>query len=290
LSAQGPPGAGERENGDPIFSIGAVSRMLDVPTSTLRGWEKRYGLVAPGRSKGAHRLYSSSDVEQLRFIKMRLESGDSSADAHRLLAQRRARGLGTRQRVDEIPEPVAAARTGTVRLGVNDAPLHAHYPTFYASDEGRTRLAAPFLRDGLRQGQACFLSATGKIQDVYLDALANQGIDVEHAIQKGQLVVVDAIGTTVDDCIGYWERSFWKVLDAGTSVIRVVGDMVSEIELFDSTAEMMRYETAYNGVAKRFPAVTLCQYDVRVFDGEVVYEAFKAHPDVYDQRVGTFLS
>jgi hypothetical protein len=47
---------------------------------------------------------------------------------------------------------------------------------------------------------------------------------------------------------------------------------------------------AYNGLAKRFPTVTLCQYDVRTFTGEVVYEAFKAHPDVYGMRAGTFLS
>jgi len=61
-------------------------------------------------------------------------------------------------------------------------------------------------------------------------------------------------------------------------------------EIFSSEAEMMRYEVAYNGLAKRFPTVTLCQYDVRTFTGEVVYEAFKAHPDVYGMRAGTFLS
>ena len=247
--------------------------------------------MSPGRSKGAHRLYSNNDLEQLRFIKVRLESGASSADAHRLLAHGRARGLATSHGVTEVLEPAVTGGTGTVRLGANEAPLHAHYPTFYASDEGRTRLAVPFLRDGLRRGQTCFLSAAGKTQDAYLDALAkSHGIDIELAIQSGRLVVVDAIGTTVEECIAYWEQSFWKVVDAGSNVIRVVGDMVSEIELFDSAAEMMRYETAYNGVAKRFPAVTLCQYDVRFFGGEVIYEAFKAHPDVYDQRVGTFLS
>ena len=247
--------------------------------------------MSPGRSKGAHRLYSSSDVEQLRFIKVRLESGASSADAHRLLAHRQARGLATTYAVAEIPERAAAGGAGTVRLGAGEAPLHAHYPTFYASDEGRTRLAVPFLRDGLRNGQTCFLSAAGKTQDVYVDALArSHGIDIELAIQSGRLVVVDAIGATAEECIEYWERRFWEAVDAGSKVIRVVGDMVSEVGLFDSTAEMMRYETAYNGVARRFPTVTLCQYDVRFFDGEVIYEAFKAHPDVYDQRVGTFLS
>jgi DNA-binding transcriptional MerR regulator len=263
--------------------------MLDVPTATLRGWEKRYGLVAPRRSKGAHRLYSNHDVEQLRFIKSALDSGVGTADAHRLLAQRRrgATAPGGAIASQQAAEP----GDGSVMLGGVPAPVHAHYPTFYATDDGRVRLAVPFLRDGLRLGQTCFLSATGQVRDSYINALAQvEGLDIEAPIRSGQLVVVEEIGRTVEDCIAYWERSFWNAVDGGSKVIRVIGDMASERELFSSVGEMMRYETAYNGVAKRFPAVTLCQYDVRVFDGEVVYEAFKSHPDTYSLGVGTFLS
>lgn len=70
-----------------IYSIGAVARMLDIPTSTLRAWEERYSVIAPNRSEGSQRLYSRVQVEQLRFIKSRMEAGASAADAHRLLAQ-----------------------------------------------------------------------------------------------------------------------------------------------------------------------------------------------------------
>jgi transcriptional repressor of dcmA and dcmR len=263
--------------------------MLDVPTSTLRGWEKRYGLLAPGRSKGAHRLYSNHELEQLRFIKSTLDSGISAADAHRLLAQRRREAIPTGGTI--ASRQAAEPSRGNVMLGAVHAPVHAHYPTFYATDEGRLRLAVPFLRDGLRLGQTCFLSAAGQVQDSYINALVQvEGLDIEVAIRSGQLVVVDAIGGTVEECIAYWERSFWKAIDFGYDVFRVLGDMASERELFSSLHEMMRYETAYNGVAKRFPTVTLCQYDVRVFDGEVVYDAFKSHPDTYELRVGTFLS
>lgn len=70
----------------PIYSIGAVSRMLDIPTSTLRAWEERYGLIRPLRSEGSHRLYSRAQVEKLRFVKGQIEQGASAADAHRLLS------------------------------------------------------------------------------------------------------------------------------------------------------------------------------------------------------------
>jgi len=77
--------AGEQDQ--PIYSIGAVARMLDIPASTLRAWEDRYSLISPSRSEGSHRLYSRGQVEKLRFIKSQIESGMSAADAHRLLSE-----------------------------------------------------------------------------------------------------------------------------------------------------------------------------------------------------------
>lgn len=75
-----------RETGDqPLYSIGAAARIVDVPTTTLRAWEERYGVVRPIRSEGAQRLYSRNQLEQLKYIKAQLDAGASAADAHRLL-------------------------------------------------------------------------------------------------------------------------------------------------------------------------------------------------------------
>jgi DNA-binding transcriptional MerR regulator len=61
--------------------------MLEIPTSTIRAWEERYSVIMPRRSEGSQRLYSRAQVEHLRFIKSRMETGASAADAHRLLSQ-----------------------------------------------------------------------------------------------------------------------------------------------------------------------------------------------------------
>lgn len=72
----------------PIYSIGAVARMLGVETATLRVWEERYGVVVPARSRGSQRLYSRDQVDQLRYVVSMMAEGTSAADAHRLLAER----------------------------------------------------------------------------------------------------------------------------------------------------------------------------------------------------------
>lgn len=71
----------------PLYSIGAAARMLDVPTSTLRAWEERYAVVRPQRSGGSQRLYSRAQIEQLKYVKAQIDAGVSAADAHRMLAQ-----------------------------------------------------------------------------------------------------------------------------------------------------------------------------------------------------------
>jgi DNA-binding transcriptional MerR regulator len=70
-----------------VYSIGAVAQMLEVPASTLRAWEERYGVIIPTRSGGSQRLYSRNQLELLRFIKRQIETGISAADAHRVLRQ-----------------------------------------------------------------------------------------------------------------------------------------------------------------------------------------------------------
>src|SRR4030088_3223237 len=46
-----------------------------------------------------------------------------------------------------------------------------HLATFYSSDAGRMRLTVPFLMDGLRSGQPCFLAASEEILELYTRAL-----------------------------------------------------------------------------------------------------------------------
>lgn len=61
---------GERPDGtrEPRHPIGVVTQRTGVSSHTLRAWERRYGVVEPGRTEGGHRLYSDADVEHLRLL------------------------------------------------------------------------------------------------------------------------------------------------------------------------------------------------------------------------------
>ena len=97
-----------------IYRIGAVSRLTSIPTGTIRVWERRYGVVEPGRSDGGFRLYSHRDVERLRVIKSLIENGETigglaGLDLGQLKQRLTAHGI-------PVPEPLQHPLEVTVPL------------------------------------------------------------------------------------------------------------------------------------------------------------------------------
>jgi MerR family transcriptional regulator, light-induced transcriptional regulator len=70
---------------EPIYNIGVVERMTDIPAATLRVWERRYGFPDTARTEGGHRLYSEADVEQLKWVKRKVDVGMQTRQAVRAL-------------------------------------------------------------------------------------------------------------------------------------------------------------------------------------------------------------
>jgi len=137
----------------PLYSIGAVARMLDIPPATLRTWEERYGLPKPQRSPGGHRLYSRDQVGQLRFVKAQLAAGMAPADAHRVLAERLAAGTLS---IGE-PEP---ARTRLLVLLAERDPFAAELSEYFLRTEGYEVASALDVADAARKFEELSPSVT----------------------------------------------------------------------------------------------------------------------------------
>jgi transcriptional repressor of dcmA and dcmR len=230
-------------------------------------------------SQASVRRWSDSGLLQARRVGRRRERRFTEADLKRFLA----------------PASKTSARTRDIQsevfIGGTAVPVHGHIATFYNSDEGRLRLTIPFFREGLQRGQPCFLAAAGEVLDAYMTALRKEeGVDIDSAVRRGMFVTADGPGESVEAALEYWERVMSRALTTGPTVIRVVGEMMSERNVFSSDAEMIKYEVAFNGIAKRFPTVTLCQYDARAFWGEVLFQALRAHPDLYTLGIASFLN
>jgi DNA-binding transcriptional MerR regulator len=117
----------EPAGGKPTYSIGAVARMIGLPVATLRSWEERYGIVTPARSDSGQRLYSRDQLEQLRYLRSRIDEGVSPADAHRLLEQR--------AETESPRDPSSAGRRLLILLAERD-PYAAELAEYFLRTEG----------------------------------------------------------------------------------------------------------------------------------------------------------
>ena len=67
------------------FTIGELSRACEVPTSTVRYYE-RSGLLKPaGRTGGNYRVYGREEMERLRFIRAAQSAGFTLEDIAALI-------------------------------------------------------------------------------------------------------------------------------------------------------------------------------------------------------------
>ena len=59
----------------PRHPIGVVADRTRLSQDVLRVWERRYGVVEPGRSASGQRLYSDADIERLRLLGQAIATG-----------------------------------------------------------------------------------------------------------------------------------------------------------------------------------------------------------------------
>ena len=69
------------------WGVGAVASRLDIAASTLRTWERRYGVGPSHRTQGGHRRYTERDIERVELVRRLVGRGVSAQDAARVARQ-----------------------------------------------------------------------------------------------------------------------------------------------------------------------------------------------------------
>lgn len=93
------------------YSIGEFARLCGINATTLRAWQRRYGLLKPLRTDGGHRLYSDDDVQQALKILDWVKKGVPVSGETPAVAPRRA---AHQQLADAAGDHAAAAERGKI--------------------------------------------------------------------------------------------------------------------------------------------------------------------------------
>ena len=157
----------------PRHPIRVVSERTGLSPDVLRAWERRHGVVTPGRSTAGQRLYSDADIERLALLVKATRAGRPLGPAASLPAEE------LRKLVEEDAE------RGTVR------------PTpgaeFRERAFGAARDLAPERLQAVLRGAVLSLGATGFLDEVVAPLLARIGA----AWHAGELGIAHEHAATV---------------------------------------------------------------------------------------------
>jgi MerR family transcriptional regulator, heat shock protein HspR len=98
-----------QEEVEPRYVISIAARMVGVQTHTLRYYE-RIGIVKPSRSQGNIRLYSESDVAQLRRVKSLMDDLGINLAGIEVILRMAQRITELQHRIEELESPTKDKR------------------------------------------------------------------------------------------------------------------------------------------------------------------------------------
>lgn len=234
-----------------LLNIEQAAHFLNVSETSLRRWtnDGRLACLRVGRRR--ERRFRKADL--LAFAEQ--EPGGQSA------AKRPAPGRETL--IDGVVVPHGM-----------------HLCGLYSSDAGQVEQAVAFLSEGFQPGAVTYLVGPEQTRARILAGLERKypGLLVDPG--AGRLVVGGYAGSAEAQLV-WWETRMLEAVRGGATALRAIGD-ASGFATAASGEELLRYEAQYDErIARRFPVVTMCQYDVRHFSGLAVLESLKSHRDSF---------
>lgn len=154
------------------------------------------------------------------------------------------------------------------------APVLAHDALVFETDEMFVDTLVPFLRDGLEAGAPVAVASTAAHLDLLRGALGPEAADVRFFVDDDWYV---RPAMTVHG----WHRELRRRPTGSGSVARFVG----EVKFGDDPSgrrSWTRYESALNEAFATAPVWIVCPYDVRRLPRDVVEDASRTHPTVWE--------
>jgi excisionase family DNA binding protein len=183
-------------------------------------------------------------------------------------------------RVATEPQEVAVARRQHTLIDGLELDHGTHLCGIYGSDSGRVELAAAFLKGGFSPDSVCYLVTPPSIRKAILMTLEKSRPSLRGDIDAGRLVLTEHAASAQAQWDGL-ARLFLGATRAGAHSLRVVGDMWG-MATSASPEALVEFEAGFDEhLSRRFPVVTLCQYDARRFSGLAILNALKEHKDTF---------
>jgi transcriptional repressor of dcmA and dcmR len=245
--------------GDELLTIKEAAELLKVSETSLRRWTNSGELASFRIGKRRERRFRRKDL--LGFLQH--DAALSSA-------------------------PVTSGDVSLWREhGTAGATERSHLCGVYASEDGLAQLGAAFLEE-VGDDVGGILVAEAPVRERVLARLCAR----RQAWRTGsdEFLIQADYATSARGQLEFYEESCDTLLAAGARRLRVLADVRRAVSMV-SLAHLATCEAEYDRlIVHRFPVLTLCLYDARVFSGQALCDALKGHPDNFSYPIAGLIA
>jgi len=161
-----------------------------------------------------------------------------------------------------------------------------HACLYYDAPEEKLAVLVPFIRRGLECGERCVYLADPDAAQAIKAALGSAGVDVEHEIRRGALVITGRRDYLFenrfdeDRMLQFLDLTLADALKAGFSGLRGTSDMLWEVGTVSELCKLRKYEAALDAFFKGKKLTALCQYHRRNIPSEYLVDSLIHHRSV----------
>jgi DNA-binding NarL/FixJ family response regulator len=186
---------------------------------------------------------------------------------------------------DTLSEFLERIAQQTVHLAGTAVRHRRHIGAFFASDDEKYRVLAPFVAEGLSRGERAFHMVNGAGSEVHADRLAQAGVDLHDDGWQGSAEVVAwdemyLAGGRFDQhaMLERIQRVLRGPAGDGAQATRLVANMEWALEPRPGVDDLAEYESRLNYIDPLFPDVIVCAYNIGHFNARVIVDVMRAHP------------
>jgi hypothetical protein len=178
-----------------------------------------------------------------------------------------AQTTSKRDTADEIP----------LGFGRVDAAVGDHIAHFFRGNDQRFSVLGPYIETGLRRGDRCVFISRPVVGEQLCEWLTGRGVDTDSARSTGRLLLHPGEATE-EDMKRLADRIDAKARDEDEPFVRWSGDGAWVLEQDITVCEMLRWEALYDKHSTDWRLLALCQFDLTVFESDVIMDALRTHP------------